>query len=285
MILNNSTDDDIVGEFNVVNDSLYYEVNEFNDVVSKDGLLVLHQNIRSFNKNFDEFSVFLGELRRNVDVIVLTETWFSQECCSGISGYTDFHTYRPQRDGGGVSVYVREGLKSTARPDFSYVNDQMETCVVEIMPDKNQPKQTLTVFAVYRPPDSSVNLFTEKLHNISLNFLNCTTLFSGDLNIDTLDEQNGGDFINLMYSCSFFPLINVPTRVTETTSTCIDNFWYNEFNMSISGVFPTSITDHYSIFTILRFSLCNAPVRVTFRDHSCCSVEALARNMPSFVYE
>ena len=57
---------------------LYYDVDEFNSafIDTRESLVILHQNIRSFNANSDEFLLFVSQIERKVDVIVLTETWF-----------------------------------------------------------------------------------------------------------------------------------------------------------------------------------------------------------------
>ena len=53
-------------------------------------------------------------------------------------------------------------------------------------------------------------------------------------------------------SFSFRPLINMPTRNTESTSTLIDNIFKNNFNDAhISGICYTDISDHILVFFIL----------------------------------
>ena len=55
----------------------YVSILDFNSRVDCNQFLVFQQNIRSFNKNYDEFSVFLNNLATDIDVIVFTETWFT----------------------------------------------------------------------------------------------------------------------------------------------------------------------------------------------------------------
>ena len=45
------------------------------------GILIFHHNIRSFNKNFDNLPIMLGEFETTIDVIILTETWFIEGLC------------------------------------------------------------------------------------------------------------------------------------------------------------------------------------------------------------
>ena len=80
--------------------------------------------------------------------------------------------------------------------------------------------------------------------------------FFGDFNFDLLKHdmhKPTSDFLDHMYSQSFFPLINRPTRVTENTATLIDNIFTNNYdskNKVLSGIYPTTISDHYMIWHI-----------------------------------
>jgi hypothetical protein len=53
-----------------------------------------------------------------------------------------------------------------------------------------------------------------------------------------------------LFTSSFFPLINKPTRITTHTATLIDNIYTNNFekiNCSTSGVIISDISDHLPI--------------------------------------
>ena len=81
--------------------------------------------VHSFWKFFDEFHSFASELNRAADVIVLSQTWFSANTCHDVQGYTGFHTYRPDKTGGGVSVFIRNCYTLTHMANFQ--------CVMHIM--------------------------------------------------------------------------------------------------------------------------------------------------------
>ena len=85
---------------------------------------------------------------------------------------------------------------------------------------------------------------------------------AGDFNINLLNHdthQLTAEFLNIMYSNSFIPLINKPTRVTEHSATLIDNVFTNGLTNiinSFQGILISDITGHYPVFTINRsFSL------------------------------
>jgi hypothetical protein len=49
--------------------------------------MFLHQNIRSFSKNSDEFILYFSQLQLPIDIMILTETWFTGEYTDDIEGY------------------------------------------------------------------------------------------------------------------------------------------------------------------------------------------------------
>ena len=69
---------------------------------------------------------------------------------------------------------------------------------------------------------------------------------------------------------SSYPLINVPTRVTDNSSTIIDHIITNDHTHNISsGVIKTDLTDHFSIFyTISNVTLKKSYKPIFWRDFS-----------------
>ena len=81
----------------------------------------------------------------------------------------------------------------------------------------------------------------------------------GDYNINMLnvDIHNlSSEFLNLMYSFAFFPVINKPTRISKNTSSLIDNIFCNDIieNVLFNGILYTDISDHPPIFSIINKS-------------------------------
>jgi len=80
----------------------------------------------------------------------------------------------------------------------------------------------------------------------------------GDYNIDLLKESSNkqiSDFLNLIYSFSFYPTINKPTRITRTTATIIDNIITNSTAHHQSGIFIADLSDHLSVFVNTNIDL------------------------------
>ena len=109
----------------------YYTIANFNNKFSTKSenraSIIMNANIRSFTKCFVSN---LNALYRKPDVIVLTETWLDESTSeyATIYSYVGFHTYRTGRRVGGVSVFVKEGLRGRLIETASLVSEIMESC-------------------------------------------------------------------------------------------------------------------------------------------------------------
>lgn len=74
-------------------------------------------------------------------------------------------------------------------------------------------------------------------------------VFMGDFNIDISKQHRiSTDFSNTLFTSSFLPAINKYTRVTERSSSILDNIVTNIHDLGFkSGVIYSDITDHYPI--------------------------------------
>ena len=72
-----------------------------------------------------------------------------------------------------------------------------------------------------------------------------------------------------MYSYSFKPLIDKPTRVSHTTSTLIDNIFTNDLqHKHDSSILITDVSDHYPIITFRNDSVTITRPKIKFRPYS-----------------
>ena len=80
----------------------------------------------------------------------------------------------------------------------------------------------------------------------------------GDYNINILNyasHVHTAQFVDMMSSSGFLPLITRPTRVTATSATLIDNILTNyleDIVHSIQGLFITDVSDHFPIFHVSK---------------------------------
>ena len=111
---------------------------------------------------------------------------------------------------------------------------------------------------IYRPPNHDISSFNDKMNSI-VNVVrreNKTCYFLGDYNIDILNYAShvqSAQFVDMMSSNGFLPLITRPSRVTATSATLIDNIFTNnigDINHSVQGLFITDTSDHFPMFHI-----------------------------------
>jgi len=242
---------------------------------------VFHLNIRSFQRNSDEFNILLEQLAVRPSVVVLTETWFTTQYTGDLEGYDAYHTFREDKRGGGVSVYVRKGFKHKSIERWSYNGENMEICSVEI----SLPTSRVVVHGIYRAPDRSIPMFNDEITELFAGVNRNDHVFvTGDMNLDLVDPSlDVCDFVNICRSSSFLPLIGIPTHVTPNRASCLDHLWYNQLCDVNSGVFKIDITDHYPIFAVIPiFAGADHFFTKRFRDHSQGSLSKLKNAISVF---
>ena len=78
----------------------------------------------------------------------------------------------------------------------------------------------------------------------------------GDYNINILNYDSHSataEFVDMLYSHVFLPLISPPTRITQNSATIIDNIYSNNIGKpecGHNGILVTDISDHFPIFHI-----------------------------------
>ena len=75
-----------------------------------ENISVLHLNIRSINKNSENFKMFLLNLNFNFSIICFSETWLNDSNVDNsnyeLPNYVSVHQIRNHYKRGGVSVYM-----------------------------------------------------------------------------------------------------------------------------------------------------------------------------------
>ena len=110
----------------------------------------------------------------------------------------------------------------------------------------------------YRHPNSNPDNLSAYLQEVLSNpaVSNKQIFLHRDFNLDLLsyDSHTGtGAFVNLHLSKQFLPYIMHPTRVSDNSSTIIDNIFAKVLDQeTVSGNSPTQITDHFPLFLIVK---------------------------------
>ena len=107
---------------------------------------------------------------------------------------------------------------------------------------------------IYRHPKNDVKLILQNLNTILEQYNNKKVYIIGDSKIDIctslnpLNSTHATDYTNTLASNNFFPLISLPTRVIERSSTIIDHIITNDHEHPI---FPAS--SERTLQTIIQF--------------------------------
>ena len=89
----------------------------------QDYFSVMHLNSRSLCKFFDNLQILLSSLKYNFDIIGVTETWFNDNThleMYNIENYSLVEICRSDKTGGGVAMYVKNGIDYPIRNDLSF---------------------------------------------------------------------------------------------------------------------------------------------------------------------
>ena len=194
----------------------------------------------------------------NIDVLAVSEHWLDQTTAVTINipGYTFVYNCRKEDHGGGVGFFIKWSVPFqildpffTNQPHTSY-----ESLFLKI-PQKKGPHFALGV--IYRPPNTNLNIFNDEFNTLlSLMTKKYKNIhLAGDYNINLLkylDHAPTNCFINSITTHHFIPTITRPTRITEYTSTLIDNILTNTPSRIIeSAILTADISDHLPVLIFL----------------------------------
>jgi exonuclease III len=202
-------------------------------------LIIFHENIRGLYNKVDELlNLWTIEFPH---ILCLTE----QHLCDHEinSMYVKYYTLgakycRKSRKYGGVSIFVREGLLfSTVELDGFCRDQDLEVCAVKL----HISSSVFCILCVYRPPTESFSYFLSSLESIlnqryinSINIIIC-----GDININYLDNTNSKlQLDSLLLSYDLHSTVDFPTRISNCSSTAIDNIFVDKFKNTSFTVKP-----------------------------------------------
>ena len=229
------------------------------------GVVVATLNVNSLLLHIDEIRLIVKEL--GIHILAINETKLDVNIADelvGIEGYSIKRCDR-NRNGGGVAIYIKDNLfdKCSLRNDVPV--SSLEAVCVECKPVRSAP---FIVFAWYRPPDESVDIFRQLEETLQfLDNENKELILLGDTNCDLLanysreepESTNGlpahsKRLVETYDLFGFQQLINKATRVTLTSKTLIDHIaTTNKSNIVVSDVKEISLSDHYLVYCVRKF--------------------------------
>ncbi len=225
-------------------------------------------NVRSLSLHFDELISTLATLKISFDVIGVSETWNSYEnpikLNVEIPGYSSF-PYQSHSQNCGVALYVKSGLIQMPRLDLSKENSDFDFEAVWVEVENKNGKNYLFC-CLYWHSNLNLDTFNEYLQEILSDPMvsNKQTFFLGDFNADLLNYNSHTpttNYANLFFCNQFLPYITHPSRVSENSSTLIDNIFSNTVDCeTIRSNILTQITDHFPQFLVVKHAA------ISFKD-------------------
>ena len=222
--------------------------------VLHDYLNIVHVNIQSLLPKLD----ILETEMQYYDIVVLTETWLSQNTTNYDVSIPNFDPpYRKDREdrlGGGVAIYIKSGI--ALHKQMNLIDGDIEALCVEMIVRGHK----FLLAGFYRPPNSGRE-YWESIESTFDNLSNSVTndlIILGDFNCDMQQLNTSNKMHDLALSYNLTQLIDEPTHYTEHSSSLIDLILVNKpENVLYSGVASSFVPDlvrfHCPTMLILKF--------------------------------
>ena len=224
-------------------------------------LKICHINAQSLLRKMDEFkSVFE---KSGVDIICVSETWFSPTMHDNPVKLIGFKLFRADRDthAGGVAIYVRQGISCKV------VIKSNQSCLSEfIFLEVRSDLSKLLLCCAYRKHRTvDFSEVINILENISIEYTDVIVV--GDLNSNILTNSS---IANSMQDLGLFPTnTETPTYFTNTSSTLLDIFFVScpPKIIKYDQVSAPQFSHHDCIFLSYDFQLCRKMKTFQYRDY------------------
>ena len=243
----------------------YYDIDELNDKSQSRNLSLdlCHLNIRRISKNKGKLMALLSVIDKPFDVIALSEIGDNANSFLNENFDSNYKIVQPDlptnNKYGGTAILVNKNIKDITLRDDLKINKTCNCtkCATEstwIEFSKNNCK--FIVCCIYRHVNGNVQHFNTALQ-ASLEKLdrNSVVVIAGDMNINLLNIEHGDtlDYYTTLTANNFLPYILSPTRITDTSATCIDHIFIklplkHANSNIISGNILAEITDHLPNF-------------------------------------
>ena len=224
----------------------------------QNSLFLLHQNMRSLNKNFFGLESLINQLKLKnsiPSIIGVTETWLSnsqevQLKKFEILNYTFVHSERSAGRGGGAGLFINDRIKFTLREDI-HIKDA-ESAWIEIQCPRKKSILIGVIYTSGRKREKFVERFNQIMEKI--NDEKKEVIIMGDMNIDLFKIKTNDYYYHTLLSNGIFNLGSFPTRETVDCKSLIDHFLtnINENTDTISGTILSDISDHHTTYAVFN---------------------------------
>ena len=264
MSLLNILNDDNDEHDQPIKQSLYYSDNDFIATLSNSNnpVAILSLNCQSISSKFDDILILVEKVyqrNQNIDILCIQESWLGEHSHYSqynIDGYDMYYQSSVCSSHTGLIIYVRSEYQ-VKQLNLRNSSVLWESLFLEVTLADGKK---IIIGDIYRAPKEEVNIITTfivELSHIStlLNRMKLPVYLCGDYNINLLkmhEKNSYEEFFETMLVHSYLPNITLPTRLTDTSNTLIDNVFANSAKFeAVSGILINNISDHQAIFTII----------------------------------
>jgi hypothetical protein len=172
---------------------------------------------------------------------------------------------RNHKTGGGVGIYLASELEFNHHNDITFDDPCIESIFIEICRPKGK---NIIPGIIYRPPNQSVGEFVKSTEILMTNISkeNKLCYLMGDFNLNLMNyhcHQFTNEFLDIMYSNMFFPLITRPTRIPLTQPRLLTTYLQITLRVTVLVVYYSQI---YPItYQYFVFFMTNAPMLIRRR--------------------
>ena len=170
---------------------------------------------------------------------------------------------RKSRTHGGVGIFVYNTLLYSTVNLNKVCNDYaFEACVIKLLISSN----IYFILCIYRPPVGNFTTFLLHLQSILTQIYSNTTnlIICGDFNVDYLHDSRNKNLLNsLLASFNLHSAVNFPTRISNSSSTIIDNIFIDKMKNKYHTTIPISngLSDHDG--QLIQLHDINIPIQQT----------------------
>ena len=244
--------------------SLYYSDNDFIATLSNSNnpVAILSLNCQSISSKFDDILILVEKVyqrNQNIDILCIQESWLGEHSHYSqynIDGYDMYYQSSVCSSHTGLIIYVRSEYQ-VKQLNLRNSSVLWESLFLEVTLTDGKK---IIIGDIYRAPKEEVNIITTFIVELShiltiLNRMKLPVYLCGDYNINLLkmhEKNSYEEFFETMLVHSYLPNITLPTRLTDTSNTLIDNVFANSAKFeAVSGILINNISDHQAIFTII----------------------------------
>jgi hypothetical protein len=230
--------------------------------MNKKSLKIMYLNAQSLTKKIEDIEHIISKLTDDIHILAITETWYSNNISKKqiITNFNKISAFRPNRVGGGASIYVNKIL--SFRETFVWSNDDDSIVKVEIF-DNRKICDVVCVYRTPSPVSQSFGDFIDKLDEV-LNNCRPNTIIVGDMNVDLIkDDARTRSYLDTVHS-NGFTVCNQGTITRPQSNTNIDHILTNNYTTPLDITqLEHYVSDHNIIFVELQHLQANLNKNIT----------------------